>query len=369
MGFELEVAFRTVRGQLNNLPVATESDFAGIRKAPSPAREISCRCFGAPDPDIRLQVPTTLNWASGSGSGSSHRVDLCTRSPVTSLLLQSCITAYRRNGDNPSYPLWTMSDRGYINLVRHLTRTTSTLPLETIQASIAHYLARPPIPVPGSPTPLAATILGSPLFRPYTYQKLTTLSVAFRHAVHLRFAVHKEEADKNPGGLLTRGVDVTRRLGKWTKAVLEGFRGRVALVRLACASGLLLGLEDWEVELEVKKKDAKARARVEEEVVLAIAEVMDAYTGEGSGWETDFQRIVDANEEADGGSSVDSQNKYIIEDSMVTFQPDFVSVAVLLVAQCASFVDPQRLQALPLPVRPGSWLRRLAYAYSACRQL
>ena len=76
MGFELEVALRTVRGQLNNLPVATESDFAGIRKAPSPAREISCRCFGAPDPDIRLQVPTTLNWASGSGSDSSHRVDL-----------------------------------------------------------------------------------------------------------------------------------------------------------------------------------------------------------------------------------------------------------------------------------------------------
>ena len=195
-----------------------------------------------------------------------------------------------------------MSDRGYINLIRHLTRTTSTLPLETLQASIAHYLARPPVPAPGSPTPLAATILGSPLFRPYTYQKLTALSVAFRHAVHLRFAVHKEEAEKNPGGLLSRGVDVTQRLGKWTRAVLEGFRGSVAVARLACASGLLLGLEDWEAELEVKKKDAKARAKVEEEVVLAFAEVMDAYAREGSGWETDFQRTVDASREAEGMS-------------------------------------------------------------------
>ena len=201
--------------------------------------------------------------------------------------------------------LWTidMSDRGYINLIRHLTRTTSTLPLETVQASIAHYLARPPAPIPGSPTPLAATILGSPLFRPYTYEKLTALSVAFRHAVHLRFAVHKAEAEKNPGGLLSKGVDVTRRLGKWTRAVLEGFGGSVAVVRLACASGLLLGLQDWEAELEVKKKEAKVRAKVEEEVVLAFAEVMDGYAAEGSGWETDFQRVVEATGEAEGVSS------------------------------------------------------------------
>ncbi|KAI1793301.1 hypothetical protein LXA43DRAFT_971977 [Ganoderma leucocontextum] len=220
-----------------------------------------------------------------------------------------------------------MSDRGYINLIRHLTRTTSTLPLDTLQASIAHYLAHPPVPVPGSPTPLSATILGSPLFRPYTYQKLTALSIAFRHAVHLRFAVHKEEAEKNPGGLLSRGVDVTRRLGKWTRAVLEGFRGSVAVVRLACASGLLLGLEDWEAELEVKKKEAKVRAKLEEEVVLAFAEVMDAYAREGSGWETDFKRTVEAGGEAE--------------------EP--LSIAVLLAAQCTPFVDPQRLQALPLP--------------------
>ena len=200
--------------------------------------------------------------------------------------------------------LWTidMSDRGYINLIRHLTRTTSTLPLETVQASIAHYLARPPAPIPGSPTPLAATILGSPLFRPYTYEKLTALSVAFRHAVHLRFAVHKEEAEKNPGGLLSKGVDVTRRLGKWTRAVLEGFGGSVAVLRLACASGLLLGLQDWEAELGLKK-EAKVRAKGEEEVVLAFAEVMDGYAAEGSGWETDFQRAVEATGEAEGVSS------------------------------------------------------------------
>lgn len=185
-----------------------------------------------------------------------------------------------------------MSDRGYINLIRHLTRATSTLPLETLQASIAHYLARPPVPIPGSPTVLTATVLGSPLFRPYTYQKLTALAVAFRHAVHLRVAVHKEEAEKNPAGILTRGVNVPAKLAKWCRMVLEGLSGSEAVVRLTCVSGMLLGLEDWEVKLKVKDKEGKARVRVEEEVVLALAEAVDAYAREGSGWELDFKKSV-----------------------------------------------------------------------------
>ena len=158
-----------------------------------------------------------------------------------------------------------MSDRGYINLIRHLTRATSTLPLETLQASIAHYLARPPTPIPGSPTALTATVLNSALFRPHTYQKLSALSVAFRHAIHLRVAVHHEEAEKNPAGVFSKGINVPGRLAKWCRVVVEGFSGSAAVVRLACASGLLLGLEDWETKLKVKEKEARVRAKVEEE--------------------------------------------------------------------------------------------------------
>ncbi|RPD77986.1 hypothetical protein L226DRAFT_544371 [Lentinus tigrinus ALCF2SS1-7] len=222
-----------------------------------------------------------------------------------------------------------MSDRGYINLIRHLTRTTSTLPLETLQASIAHYLARPPVPIPGSPTALTATVLGSPLFRPYTYAKLTALAVAFRHAVHLRVAVHKADAEQNPRSILppSRGVNVCARLGRWVRATLEGFAGSAAVVRLACASGMLLGLQDWEAELKVSEKEARVRAKVEEEVVLALAEVVDTYAREGSGWETDFKKSLEA--------------KGVEEDPL--------ALAVLLASQCAQYVAPERLQALPLP--------------------
>ncbi|KAJ8455269.1 hypothetical protein ONZ51_g12546 [Trametes cubensis] len=168
-----------------------------------------------------------------------------------------------------------MSDRGYINLIRHLTRASSTLPLETLQASIAHYLARPPIPIPGSPTSLTATALGSPLFRIHTHARLSALALAFRHAVHLRVGVLKEEAEANPGGLLSRGVNVGGRLARWFKDVREGFKGSDAVIHLACASGLLLGLEDWETVLQLKEKERRERAKVEEEVVIALAEVID----------------------------------------------------------------------------------------------
>ncbi|KAI8986188.1 hypothetical protein BD414DRAFT_440834, partial [Trametes punicea] len=218
-----------------------------------------------------------------------------------------------------------MSDRGYINLIRHLTRSTSNLPLDTLQASIAHYLARPPVPVPGTSTPLVAAALGSPLFRPYTHAKLAALALAFRHAVHLRVGLLREEAERKPGGLLSRGVDVRAKLARWTREVREGFAGSEAVVRLACASGLLLGLEDWEADLRFKEKEAKRRGRIEEEVVIALAEVVDEYAREGSGWEKDFKRTVGTKGEEDP-----------------------LALAVLFASQ-AQCIAPARLQALSLP--------------------
>lgn len=187
-----------------------------------------------------------------------------------------------------------MSDRGYINLIRHLARPTSTLSLETLQASISHYLARTPVPLPGTPTPLAAAVLSSPLFQPYTHATLSALALAFRHAVHLHVGVLREEAERSPGGLLTRGVDVRGKLARWAGEVRAGFTGSEPLVRLACASGFLLGLEDWDTELKIKEKERDVRAKAEEEVVLALAEVVDAYAREGSRWEKDFKKTVGA---------------------------------------------------------------------------
>ncbi|KAL7280056.1 hypothetical protein ACG7TL_006470 [Trametes sanguinea] len=217
-----------------------------------------------------------------------------------------------------------MSDRGYVNLVRHLTRTTatSTLPLDTLQASIAHYLARPPVPIPGTPTPLAAATLASPIFRKLTYAKLAALALAFRHAFHLRVGFLDEKSTARPGRLSAAQLS---KLANWTEHIRAGFAGSHAIVRLASASGLLLGMEDWESDLQFKKKQGRVVAKVEEEVLIALAEILDEYAKEGSGWEKDFKRTFGTGDEEEP-----------------------LALAILLASQCAQCIAQERLRALPL---------------------
>lgn len=170
-----------------------------------------------------------------------------------------------------------MSDRGYINLLSHLNRITTTLSLPTIQASIAHYLAH----IQPSPTPLAATVISSPLFRTFSHPKLESLSTAFRHAVHLKVKLLKIEQ----GSLLSRSLKA--RVGEWVQGVMKGLQGGQELLRLACFTGLLLGLNDWEEDLSTK--ETRMRRRVEEELVISLAEVMELYPHKSAlGWEREF---------------------------------------------------------------------------------
>lgn len=184
-----------------------------------------------------------------------------------------------------------MTDRGYLNLLSHLSRPQTTLPFKTIQASIAHYLAH----VQPSPTPLAATVVSSPFFQKSpTHAKLDGLVTAFRHAVHIKVKLIKDE----PGGLFTRGTSA--RVGEWSAEVLKGLQGGMSLLRLSCCTGILQGLEDWEEDL--KAKAGRMRRRVEEELVLALAEVMDLIAATSSaGWEMEFPH--ESQFTSDGGVS------------------------------------------------------------------
>ena len=171
-----------------------------------------------------------------------------------------------------------MADRGYINLLSHLNRATTNLPIQTIQSSIAHYLAH----VQPLPTSFTAIVISSQLFRTLTLPKLESLSTAFRHGVHVRIKLLQGE----PSGLFTRSLKA--RVGDWVYAVLKGLQGGQTMLRLAAFDGLLLGLEDWEAELNAKQ--TRMRGKVEEELVVALAEAMDMYPLNASsvGWETEF---------------------------------------------------------------------------------
>jgi hypothetical protein len=169
-------------------------------------------------------------------------------------------------------------DRGYTILLSHLHKSTSSLPLQTLQSLITHFLAQT-----ASPTPLCATVISSPLFRPFSHAKLTALTTAFRHAVHVRYKLLKEERT----GVFTPSLRT--RMAAWTRGVVSGLNGGQGVIRLVGAGGVLLGLQDLKGELGSGDGHRSARGRTEDEVIIALAEVMDVYGGrKDDAWEKEF---------------------------------------------------------------------------------
>lgn len=170
----------------------------------------------------------------------------------------------------------------YTALLSHLHRPSSTSPpsLPTLQGLIVHHLSQ----LTPLPTPLAATIVSSPLFRPFSFAKLDALSTSFRHAVHAKLQLLKDE----PSGLFSPSLNA--RLANWSTSLLKGFEGGHAITRLACCSGLLLGLEDILPTLPAKQPDVKSN--VEDELVLAFADIIDLFTSSDS-WGKQFQPITE----------------------------------------------------------------------------
>jgi len=211
-------------------------------------------------------------------------------------------------------------DRGYASLLHHLHRppTTTHSQLETLRSSIAYHLAYGQKGQPNgqNPTPLAAAIVGSPVFRFLDQvdvetingdRRLEMLLKAFRHAVHYKVHALLGKPDpSNPSastpssssqGILSSvfSLPIESKLSTWTRDILNGLQGGPSAARFSCLGGLLAGLEDLERQKAARKAghttdpDGKrevdevvavrrrTRGKVEEEVIVALAEVMEAY--------------------------------------------------------------------------------------------
>ena len=70
-------------------------------------------------------------------------------------------------------------------------------------------------------------------------------------------------------------------IGQWVSDVLKGIHGGHPVLRLASCSGLLLGIEDLRIGNKGEKEQeidvGNAKTGVENETVVALAEVMDTY--------------------------------------------------------------------------------------------
>lgn len=71
-------------------------------------------------------------------------------------------------------------------------------------------------------------------------------------------------------------------ISQWLADILKGIQGGHPVLRLASCSGLLLGVEDLRIGRRSEKKEGidvgSTRSLVEDETVIALAEVMDTYS-------------------------------------------------------------------------------------------
>lgn len=229
-----------------------------------------------------------------------------------------------------------MADRGYLYILSYLHHPTAALTLSTVQSAVAHYLAN----IHQSPTSLTASVISSPLFHRLSHDKLDVLCTAFRHAVQLKVKLLHDEKR----GLFARSVHYMT--GEWVQDVLEGFRGGHSSLKLACCGGLLLGLED--VEHELHARDGRTRRSVEEEVVLALAEVIDTYSyvRYPADWAKDFK-----SESEDGEGPLSSRRSSIL-NHICTSVTEPLSLSLLLSSRFVPLLSSRRLETLPLDVRP-----------------
>ncbi|KAJ6512070.1 hypothetical protein C8R47DRAFT_1291837 [Mycena vitilis] len=228
-----------------------------------------------------------------------------------------------------------MSSPGYANLLAHLHNPSTSLPLQTIQSALAHHLAK----LSPLPTPLAASIVSSPLFsvHPFSHPKLQTLFTAFRHAAHLKYRDSKdaEKSQSVVGSVLSRGT--AGRVKQWAGAVLKGIKGGQPILRLACCGGLLAGLED----LKNAEQLQLGRSQLEDEVVISVAESMDVYSHVASTaaeWEAEFQPVGDV---------------------------DTMTLALILASQSLVLVVPSKLKALPLGILTDLLIFTLTSAFAS----
>ncbi|KAM6503399.1 hypothetical protein JOM56_000342 [Amanita muscaria] len=231
-------------------------------------------------------------------------------------------------------------DRGYRVLLGHLHSESPVVGLEPIQAALSHHLAH----LSPLPTPLAATVVSSPLFlsQPFTHQKLQSLSTAFRHAVHFRLQILEKRAENRSTVASLFSSTIQTALAQWIIDVANGLQGGQPVVRLACLTGLLLGVEDVERAMREEKQTSldlgRGRDMVENELVIAVAEVVDSYGVEPlSEWEKEFRPILS-----------ESQT---------------LRLSLILASQCLPLVSRTRLEALPLPVINGMLVSTIKQAF------
>ncbi|KAF8505304.1 hypothetical protein JB92DRAFT_3122491 [Gautieria morchelliformis] len=156
-------------------------------------------------------------------------------------------------------------DRAYANLLSHLQRPGSGISLQTVISAIPHYLTQLPLP---HPTQFTAFVISSSLWHPLSVHTVGSIVNAYRSAVHLKsknlqISAHRWFA-RDPQAILA----------EWAVAVMKGVSRGNPQLRIAILGGLVLGFND----LGHDNSRIWVRDRLENQVIIACAEILEAIT-------------------------------------------------------------------------------------------
>ncbi|KAL5524521.1 hypothetical protein ACEPAF_9661 [Sanghuangporus sanghuang] len=168
-------------------------------------------------------------------------------------------------------------DRGYLKLLAHLREERPRISFDALQAAICHYLIHLPTTQP-TPAPLTASVISSPLWRPFTFKGCFSLGNTFRVSVRQKFA----ELNKKERGLFD--TSISNDLTSWLSGILEGLKDGAPLLRMSIAGGLRLGLDD----IQDAKLSRSLLRKVEGIVVLAFAEAVEMSNSANDQWTSEF---------------------------------------------------------------------------------
>ncbi|KAL5501595.1 hypothetical protein ACEPAH_8855 [Sanghuangporus vaninii] len=216
-------------------------------------------------------------------------------------------------------------DRGYLILLAHLREEKPRISFDALQAAICHYLIHLPTTQP-TPSPLTASVISSPLWRPFTFKGCLSLGNTFRVSVRQKFA----ELNKKERGLFDTSISID--LISWLSGILEGLKDGAPLLRMSIAGGLRLGLDD----IQDAKLSRSLLRKAEGIVVLAFAEAVEMSNSANDQWTSEFSY-------AEKGSNEDLAELSVLLASQYfcSFSTDVLSALNMLslTSSCLAMID------------------------------
>ena len=148
-----------------------------------------------------------------------------------------------------------LEDRQYLNLLSHLRRPSSSLPVETLRSTLPYYLSKLSIE---HVTTLTATVLASGYWLPVSVERAPILGTVFQHALLLR---HKNIEEEKNNSFLSLSRSIRSQLNSWIEAVLKGASSGDLLLRLYIYGGVISGAKQLElIDEDLNSMDSRTQS-------------------------------------------------------------------------------------------------------------